>query len=1704
METSAENKPHYRTLEDARLTADEMDEQRKRNIAYEYLCHLEEAKVWIQACINEDLPQSTELEEGLRNGVFLAKLGHFFAASVVPLKKIYDKDQTRYKTRGLHFRHTDNIVFWLRAMEEVGLPKIFYPETTDIYDKKNMPRAVYCVHALSLYLFKLGLAPQIQDLYGKINFTEEEISAMRSELDKYGIQMPAFSKIGGILANEMSVDDAALHAAIIAINEAIDQQVAEDTVAALRNPSAMLVNLDPEVAQHYQDQLYSAKQTKAENARNKLEEIKCKAQKLQNPSLILYGTHEMAPVNRGGGGTSSALNDNCQPSIDPERSYDHDVYDELLTQAEIQGNVNKVNMLVALDKVNNALLKGDLSLLLAFLKSTNLGLRDVQDENIEFYHAKLMEARELKKNNNNGEEVQLDKEELQQAINQANLEASAEYKKAQAVKSVNEAIDSTDPTQLMKAFQNSAAIFPQVYEFAGPLYLEELTSIKGEKQDELDYDEIAAALMVLNAVAAINQAVDAGDPHMTFNTMSDPQAHLPEVEEDIADAYQSALSECKAGKVQSQADNPLLTHADIVGCIGAVHHKVQEEQERIEAIKSINEAIDKGDAEETLGALQMPTAKLSNIDSLQALHYQVLLAKEKDRKAENTQDDAAVLWLEEIQSTVDHANSNAEEGLKMSRGIQAVNDTVAADDMEGLVAALTGDAGLQSVKTECGPIYAEKLKEVQEEKKASGETGSGWMMNRVNDGSKFFYNVHTQEYAWTRREDVVKDFSLLTKDEIQRVVTEVTDEHNREMLFRANEDFIVLVQAHVRGYLTRKAFRDRMGFLTEQLPAITTIQAWFRGSKQRRAYDGRRQYLKDNTPAAVKLQSYVRMWRDRKRYRDRKQFFKDNEDKIVKIQAFFRSNLARHDYKALMHDENPSLAVVRKFVHLLDASDNDYSEELELQKLRQQVVAEIRSNQALEQDLDQMDIKIGLLIKNRITLQDVVTHNRKLTKRTDEQSSVRGLKALSRESHERLEVYQHLFYLLQTNPTYLAKLIFEMPQSKTTKFMEAVIFSLFNYGANQREEYLLLKLFRTALEEEINSKVDKMTDIVTGNPLVVKMIVGFNRNQRGQNALRDMLNPLITGVIQDRTLRINTNPVEVYKAWINQLESTTGKTSELPYDVSTEQALKHPEVLEQIEESIKQLQGLTDQFLLKILTSLDKIPYGMRYMAKVMRAALVKKFPDAPEKEVLKIVGNLLYYRYINSAIVAPDAFDIVNIGAEKALSPDQRRNLGSIAKILQFAASNKGFGGESAYLSSMNDYIRQAHEKFKKYCLQACDVEEPEVRFNVDQYSDLVMITKPVIYISVAEIVDTHSLLLQHQENIAPEHEDPLHELLEDLGDVPTIDELLGTELTGDEATNETLRAQLAKTEISMTLSARVEVHTDDKADMKSLMIRTKRMIVDVIACQPGDRLTDILEKPCSSTQEEKHQAVVKKRDILDKKLVESEKSGAKIVRHASIVGDTRLPLETMKTKIRNNLQVLELAGMVSRKDHYQELINAIVQDIRNQHRYRNNRKRELLRVRNTLNSLNEKRTFYESQIDYYNQYVKTCLDNLQHKSKKPKKSGFFHRRQGNQNARKSIHYNAAQLHEKGVVLEIESLPQNQFKNVLFEIAATENPGVFDVSAKFMGVAMDKVELVFQDLLQLQYDGVAVMKMFNRAKVNVNLLIFLLNRKFYGRELEK
>uniref|UniRef100_A0A6Q2YP45 IQ motif containing GTPase activating protein 1 n=1 Tax=Esox lucius TaxID=8010 RepID=A0A6Q2YP45_ESOLU len=1601
-----------------RLTAEEMDERRQQNMAYEYLCHLEEAKRWMEACLGEELPPTTELEEGLRNGVYLAKLGNFFAPHTVSIKKIYDREQTRYKATGLHFRHTDNVIQWLNAMTEKGLPKIFYPETTDIYDRKNMPRCIYCIHALSLYLFKLGLAPQIQDLYGKVDFTEEEINNMKSELEKYGIQMPAFSKIGGILANELSVDEAALHAAVIAINEAIDHGVPEGTMAAMQNPNAMLIQLDAGSARHYQDMLHGAKSNKVANSRKR--------------------------------------------NADAER----DVYEELLTQAEIQGNVNKVNLTNSLNAAEQALQSGDEDRMYEALRSQALGLRGLQSPNKGWYLKQLTAAREDKEQVGG---VIPDPLDIDNAIASNSLVFIMAFNMflLQAVERINAAVREGVPENTVAELMNPDAQLPEVYPSAADLYQRELASLQQQSSEgSLSHPELLVAVEMLSSVVLINRALDVGDRASMWKQLSSAVTGLSNVEDEYAQRYGPG----RGGRRPAQSTgSDYLTWNDIQACVDQVNLTIHEEHERIVAIGQINEALDGGDPQSTLEALLQPAAKLSDVDPPVAQHYFDKLLEARREKAHETQDPSAVLWLDEIQDAILTSNKDTQEALqcKISQAIHSINAAVDSGEASQTLAALRSPgAGLYGITPECAQNYQADLNKAKQDKAQEGDNGSDWMKHWVKGGHNYYYNLKTGEGTWVEPADFLQNNTQLSKDDIQSVVSGVTSTYNREQLWLANESLIAKLQAGCRGYLVRKSLKERTSFLKSQEPAITTIQVRGQTSSLCKFVD------------RVSIQSMVRMHQARKKYNERLKHFKDHVNEVVKIQAFIRANKARDDYRTLINADDPPMAVVRKFVHLLDHSDQDFQEELDLMRLREEVVTNIRSNQQLENDLNLMDIKIGLLVKNKITLQEVVSHSKKLTKKNKGELSELmmmnkqrgGLKALSKEKRLKLEAYQYLFYLLQTNPTYLAKLIFQMPQNKSTKFMDSVIFTVYNYASNQREEYLLLKLFKTALQEEIKSKVDQIQEIVTGNPTVIKMVVSFNRGARGQNALRQILAPVVKEIMDDKTLNIKTDPVDIYKSWVNQMETQTGEASKLPYEVTPEQAMSHEEVRTRLEASIKNMRTVTDKFLSAIIVSVDKIPYGMRYTSKVLKDTLHEKFPDATEDELLKIVGNLLYYRYMNPAIVAPDAFDIIDLSAGGQLTTDQRRNLGSIAKMLQHAASNKMFLGDNAHLNPINEYLSSSYQKFRRFFLAACDVPSLEDKFNVDQYSDLVTLQKPVIYISIGEVINTHTLLLEHQDAIAPEHNDPIHELLEDLGEVPTIESLIG--------------------HIVFSQCPRI----DPMFLCPSLSLSsTKRLIVDVIRFQPGETLTEILEGAASPEQVTEYQRAMQRRAIRDAKTPEKMKQAKPVV-------DDSLTLQGKKDKIRSNLQRLAELGKVHPENRYQELINDIAKDIRNQRRYRQRRKAELVKLQQTNAALNSKTNFYNIQIDYYNQYIKTCMDNLA-KSRTPYRSFFLG---GDAKAKKSKQvsqkYTAARLHEKGVLIAIEDLQTNQFKNVIFEISPSEAVGVFDVKAKFMGVHLETLQLEYQDLLQLQYEGVAVMKLFDRATINVNLLIFLLNKKFYGK----
>ncbi|XP_034240421.1 ras GTPase-activating-like protein IQGAP1 [Thrips palmi] len=1606
----------FGAVDNVRHSAEEMDDTRKRNIAYEYLCHLEEAKVWMEAVLGEKLPPAAQLEEGLRNGVYLARLSHILTPEEVPLNRIYDREQKRYKIAGLQFRHTDNINYWIKSLKSANLPRTFHPETTDVYDKKNMPRVIYCIHALSTHLFKLGLTPAIQDLYGKVQFSDNDIQTVQKDLENAGAPMPAFQRIGGLLSGSREVDGRPLRKAIEAVDKAIALKDVSMLYEKLSSPLLCIDCLNVELLDDYMETLINARSTKRQGALNR------------------------------------SLNDSCEAED----------FDELLDQGELQGHIITVNLRAALRYVLQAADRKLSDKIAHYLQAPAFQLKNVNLNNGSEYVEELKVLCGLREAAD-GRDCIVIRQRLQQAVDQANARCNSLRDTSKALSRMNRTLEIGSLKDFSNALHdpalqlNSSLLDPH----AMPLYFSELSIDKAESGKSLTYPELVGSLKVLNTVAQVTRSVHSGSVEQTWNALNNPSLRFAGLEPNLKIQYMNALRE-------ALETTPVLGYADIQGVIDNVGTESEQRLQVISSLQAVNDAVRSNKADKVLNALQHTSTKLS--ESIAASDAPLLLLLLRTCLYEKEKQGGGELWLCDVENAVHDVVAEVHEAQTACFALARLNVCLNAgvEDLSECMECLAS-AGLVEYDKSNARIWHDTLHE-RLRNKHRHRHHSSWIDHTTSHGHTVYLNMESYLYSWERPADFHPQSHYLSHKDVRSALG-------------AGERLVAL-QARCRGFLVRKNLSDRKEYWRKHVKEIVHIQSWWRSVVQQKQYQ-------------VQLES---LRKERARQAQRRgqgilDYYRRHIGAVVRIQALWRGRQARKAFSSLVHQTDPPFNIVRLFVPLLDFNTDDYERELELQSLQGAVVQRIRHNQELTRQIDAMDIKIGLLVQNRVTLQDVVAHGKTLNSiakgKDKDKSSPKmsskahcNLKTLTREGRRLLDGYKHLFYSLQTNPTYLARLLFRLPQSRSVKFLQNVILSLFNFGASQREEYLLLKLFRTALIEEIKCKCEKLSDAITGNPMVLKMVVNYARQHSGQNALRTMVGPLIERVLNDKNLSIETNPVDIYKSWRNQIEMETGKSSDLPHNVTQAEALTHAEVRKRLNVGLQMLQAATLVFLQRICDSKNLIPYGLLYIAKTLRQGLLERFPGTLEKDVLKIIGHLVYYQLINAAIVAPDAFDIVTLPADRNLSNEQRRNLASIAKILQFAASKKGFGEESTHLMCLNPFIVECHERFKDFFRRCCDVEELEDHFSINRYSEATLIQDPCIYITLQEIVDTHSLLLQYEDQLALDPMDPLHELLEDLGGVPTTAQLLCSESAH-------AAPQLLQAEICLSLVDKFQVPEEDTTDLSKLFVKTKELLVLLLPLLQGDDLVKALSVPDTPAQQFLHEERLRRRDRDQKQLVALNRT---------FNTDSCWSLRDCKQLLRRYLSRLELAGLASSSNAYQSVVTAIAQDLCHKGIYRQQRARELVSLRNTIASLDSKTLALQEQVDFYNEYIHRCLDNLNAGKKSvhaPKADGKV---PGKLKSKLTLKYTGAKLQEKGVLLEVEGLPQTQLRNVTFEISPSEISGVFTVRGKFMGVELEKVDVDIQHLLELQFEGSSVMDMFGKAKVNVNLLLFLLNRKFYGK----
>ena len=912
---------------------------------------------------------------------------------------------------------------------------------------------------------------------------------------------------------------------------------------------------------------------------------------------------------------------------------------------------------------------------------------------------------------------------------------------------------------------------------------------------------------------------------------------------------------------------------------------------------------------------------------------------------------------------------------------------------------------------------------------------------------------------------------------------------------KAHDTSNVSLQNWIRGGLARKDFNQQLAALVANAPETVLLQSLSRAMMIRMEVGALLAEFEEVEPNVQELQAAIRGSLIRAQFAEKQRFFKTNMEKVVKVQSFVRAKIQGEAYKSLTSGENPPVGTVKGFVHLLNDSDFDFDEEVEFERLRKTVVQHVRQNETADQYIQQLDIKIALLVKNKITLDEVVKHQKHfggaagslLNSAELSSKDPFDLKALNKTSRRKLEHYQELFFILQTQPHYLARLFRRIREQATvekeSERIKHLMMGLFGYAQKRREEYYLIKLIARSIKEEID-RCPSVSDYLRGTFFWIKLFGAYIKSPRDRKFMRDTLGPVVKeNVIDNPELDLESDPMQIYLSAIENEQLRTGQRSRRSPDIPREEAIRDEETKRTFIAHLQDLRDIADQVFAALEENLQRMPYGVRYIAQQMFEHLVQRFAPDDHSIILQIVGQWIWKNYLQAALLEPEKYGVVDRG----LGQEHRRNIAQIIKVVGQVAAGRLFGGENVFLQPLNSYVRESIERLNEFWVQLISIPNAETHFDIDEFNDLYAKTKPTLYIKMADIFAIHHLVVAETSSMCPAHDDPLREAMRELGSAKN---------------NEMELRNVSSGEICLTLNPKLHDVQDPDAEMKTLFTETKRCILYIIRVQSGANLIEIMVKPITPEDEDRWHYLV--RDELSSS---SRKHSAYSDTHIDIAAMSYAELKS--TALENILQ-LEQARRISRSNQYQDLLNAIAVDIRTKHRRRIQRTRELEGVKLTLARLDDQALYLEGQLKTYNDYIEQAMITLQNKKGKkrfllPFTKQWDHERELARTGRVpkfgSFKYSAAELANRGILLSWQGYSERQWERLDITISSNE-VGVFSIEGSNGPIAMPgaSAEVPLDDLLQAQFNNQVAMEFFAGGvlRMGVNLFLHLIMRKFY------
>lgn len=413
----------------------------------------------------------------------------------------------------------------------------------------------------------------------------------------------------------------------------------------------------------------------------------------------------------------------------------------------------------------------------------------------------------------------------------------------------------------------------------------------------------------------------------------------------------------------------------------------------------------------------------------------------------------------------------------------------------------------------------------------------------------------------------------------------------------------------------------------------------------------------------------------------------------------------------------------------------------ELRRVKNEISQQSKKNFELENDLRFFDSKIAHLINHRITVEE-------LENRLVETPSLPGYLQDTLQN----QLYGQLFFLLQTNPIYIAKLTREVSLKEIDGLLQLVMFGLYGNHYEDREEFHLLSMFEHSLTYEFQEATD-INSLMRANTGVTKMMTNYTRRGPGQEYVKSSLGSVIEELV-DRCDPLELHPIKIYQ---DLLDNGEVKRAVIDQNILLDEAEANPVVQQKIAERVPIIQQIVLSILRQLKSTISDVPFGIRWLCKAIRRLIKEKFPDASDEHINSMIGGFFFLRYINPTIATPHAYRII----PNPPGSVSRRNCTVVTKVIQKLANTASV--REAAMKPLEPFVKAHNDELKEFLGDLCDVPDFHEALQVEEY---IALSRRDIHIELNfnEINTIHALLIKYQDHIVQTQSDAMLDVIKSL----------------------------------------------------------------------------------------------------------------------------------------------------------------------------------------------------------------------------------------------------------------------------------------------------------------------------------------------------